>query len=118
MPWNSRKVGTTWAIDPKGIHQIGCIHTSQGLEFDYVGVIVGNDLKYDPEKGEYYTEWDEYKDTKGKNGLKNNPELLNKYVRNIYKVLMSRGMKGCYVYFMDKGTKQYIQTYQTDRKII
>ncbi|MBI4437896.1 DUF2075 domain-containing protein [Candidatus Uhrbacteria bacterium] len=45
MPWNSRRVGTTWAIDPSGVDQVGCIHTSQGLEFDYVGVIVGPDLR-------------------------------------------------------------------------
>jgi len=109
MPWNSRRIGTTWAIDEKGVDQVGCIHTSQGLEFDYVGVIVGNDLKYDPENGTFYTEWDTYKDASGKKGLKEDPETLNKYVRNIYKILMSRGMKGCYVYFMDKRVEEYVR---------
>jgi len=46
MPWNSRNIGTTWAIDEDGINQIGCVHTSQGLEFDYVGIIIGGDLRY------------------------------------------------------------------------
>lgn len=46
MPWNSRRSRTTWAIDPSGLNQVGCIHTSQGLEFDFVGVIVGYDLKF------------------------------------------------------------------------
>ena len=58
MPWNSRKVGSTWAIDDGGIDQIGCIHTSQGLEFDYVGVIIGKDLTFNPTKLEYHTPWE------------------------------------------------------------
>ncbi len=107
MPWNSRKVGTTWAIDPEGIHQVGCIHTTQGLEFDYVGVIIGADLRFDPEIMKFFTNWKEYKDTGGKKGLKHEPEKLNKFVRNIYKVLMTRGMKGCYIYFVDKEVEKF-----------
>lgn len=107
MPWNSRRVGTTWAVDQSGIHQAGCIHTSQGLEFDYVGVIVGDDLSFDVETLTYITHYDNYKDTQGKRGLRDNPTELNRLVRNIYKILMTRGMKGCYVYFTDKETESY-----------
>lgn len=107
MPWNSRKVGTTWAINKHGINQVGCVHTAQGLEFDYVGVIVGDDLKFNEEKNEFYTEWNSYKDSKGKQGLKGDPERLCKMIRNIYRILMTRGMKGCYVYFVDKATERY-----------
>ena len=107
MPWNSRKVGTTWAINNEGINQIGCVHTSQGLEFDYVGIIVGNDLKFNDMSNEFYTEWDSYKDSKGKQGLKGDPERLCKMIRNIYRILMTRGMKGCFVYFTDKTTEKY-----------
>lgn len=110
MPWNSRKVGSTWAINEHGIDQIGCVHTSQGLEFDYVGVIVGNDLKYDKETDKFFSEWNSYKDNKGKQGLKDNPEKLCKMIRNIYRILMSRGMKGCYVYFRDKSTEEYFKS--------
>jgi hypothetical protein len=110
MPWNSRKVGTTWAVDQSGIDQAGCIHTSQGLEFDYVGVIVGNDLSFDPEKLTYNTDHDAYKDIQGKRGLRDQPKELNKLVRNIYKILMTRGMKGCYVYFTDKETEKYFRS--------
>ncbi len=109
MPWNSRKIGTTWAIDPGGVHQIGCVHTSQGLEFDYIGVIVGKDLQFDPATGEFYTDWSEYKDHNGKKGLKKDPEKLNRLVRNIYKILMTRGQKGCYVYFVDKNVEDYFK---------
>lgn len=109
LPWNSRKVGTVWAIDPSGIDQVGCIHTSQGLEFDYIGVIVGDDLKFHPVENKYSVDWNSYKDVKGKQGLKNNPEKLSKLVQNIYKVLMTRGMKGCYVYFTNKDTEAYFK---------
>ncbi len=110
MPWNSRRVGTTWAIEDAGKNQIGCIHTSQGLEFDYVGVIVGLDLQYDQQLSMYLTKHEQYKDKLGKKGLRDKPEELNKLVRNIYKVLMSRGMKGCYVYFMDKEVENYFKS--------
>lgn len=109
MPWNSRRVGTTWAVDPSGVDQVGCIHTSQGLEFDYVGVIVGNDLRFNPEKLKYYVDWDSYKDVNGKRGLRNEPVILSRLVRNIYRTLMSRGMKGCYVYFMDKEMEKFFE---------
>ncbi|MEI8124039.1 MAG: DNA/RNA helicase domain-containing protein, partial [bacterium] len=109
LPWNSRRVGTTWAIDESGINQVGCIHTSQGLEFDYVGVIVGEDLKFNSKTLSFYTDWKSYKDKKGKQSLKNSPEKLNRLVRNIYKILMTRGMKGCYVYFVDKETEEYFK---------
>ena len=110
MPWNARSISSTWAIDESGIDQIGCVHTSQGLEFDYVGVIIGNDLKFDSEKMELYSEYDEYKDRMGKKGLKFKNEELTKLVKNIYKILMSRGMKGCYVYCRDKELMSYLQS--------
>lgn len=107
MPWNSRKVGATWAIDSDGIGQVGCIHTTQGLEFDYVGVIVGADLAYDKNTSLFITDYKKYKDKLGKRGMKDSGNELNKFVRNIYKVLMSRGQRGCYVYFCDEDTKEY-----------
>ena len=109
MPWNSRKVGTTWAIDERGIDQVGCIHTSQGLEFDYVGVIIGDDLEFNPKTNSFSTDHTKYKDITGKKGMRDKPDELNKLVRNIYKVLMTRGMQGCYVYFADKDLEKYFK---------
>lgn len=109
MPWNSRKVGTTWAIDENGINQVGCIHTSQGLEFDYVGVIIGDDLEFNPITKAFSTDHNKYKDKTGKKGLKDQPKELNRLVRNIYKVLMTRGMRGCYVYFTNKDVEKYFK---------
>lgn len=107
MPWNSRKVGSRWAIADVGKDQIGCIHTVQGLEFDYIGVIVGKELSFDSSNLMYKVDWKAYKDNNGKKGLKNKPQELSTLVRNIYKVLMTRGMKGCYVFFEDDSVKKY-----------
>jgi DUF2075 family protein len=86
------------------------VHTSQGLEFDYVGVIIGRDLRFSSTSKAYFTNWNEYQDTKGKQGLKNKPEELNKLVRNIYRILLTRGMKGCYVHFLDKGAERFFRS--------
>lgn len=108
MPWNGRDMSTTWAVHPNGINQIGCIHTSQGLEFDYAGVIIGNDLRYDPKRYAVFGDYEEYMDTGGKKGLAKDPEKLTRFVSNIYKVLMSRGMKGCYVFCRDENLRKYL----------
>lgn len=92
-----------WAYKPEGIKQVGCIYTAQGFEFDYIGVIVGNDLRYNPATGELYTDITATKDPM----LKRSREGFDEYVRNIYRVLMSRGMKGCYVYFCDPNVAAY-----------
>lgn len=95
-----------WAFKPEGVNQCGCIYTVQGFEFDYIGVIFGNDLMYDPAR-------------KALVGVPANSEdpMLKKsreaeftdYVKNIYRVLLSRGMKGCYVYFTDEGTREWVE---------
>lgn len=110
MPWNSRNNSYSWAVDPDKAGQIGCIHTSQGLEFDYVGVIIGNDLKYDPVTMEVYGSYGDYKDAAGKKGLKDKPMELTSYIKNIYRVLLSRGMKGCYVFCQDPNLKEHLRS--------
>ncbi|GMQ65145.1 DUF2075 domain-containing protein [Vallitalea maricola] len=109
-PWNSRANQYTWAIDNEKENQIGCVHTSQGLEFDYVGVIIGNDLRFNPETMQLYSSYNDYYDTSGKKGLKNNPEELTKLIKNIYKILMSRGMRGCYVFCRDANLQEYLKS--------
>ena len=106
MPWNQRTNSDLWAIQGSGLNQIGCIHTSQGLEFDYVGVIIGKDLYFDHTTEKVRANRQEYKDSAGLRGLTNRPDELSRLIKNIYKVLCSRGMKGCYVYCCDDGLKQ------------
>ncbi|MBA7555906.1 hypothetical protein ES705_48598 [subsurface metagenome] len=94
-----------WAYKPEGIKQVGCIYTAQGFEFDYIGVIVGPDLKYDKQNDCLIADRECTKDPV----LKRSKDKFDEYVRNIYRVLMSRGIKGCYVYFVDKNVEKYFK---------
>ena len=95
-----------WAYDPNGINQIGCIYTAQGFEFDYVGVIFGKDLTYSFEKGAWVGDHRYSYDPVVKKAGSRFLELF----KNTYRVLLSRGIKGCYVYFVDKPTEQFVRT--------
>lgn len=107
--WNFNTTDT-WAIDPDSFDQVGCIHTAQGLEFDYVGVIIGPDLRY--ENGHVITDPSKRaKSDKSLRGLKKHPdpELADRIVRNTYKVLLTRGQKGCYIYCQDPALRNYLR---------
>lgn len=113
--WNSQET-KTWAIDQDSVSQIGCIHTSQGLEFDYAGVIIGDDLRY--ENGRVITDYSRRASTDHSLfGLKDRcrrgePEALaeaDAIIRNTYKTLLSRGMKGTYLYCTDSALSDYLK---------
>jgi DUF2075 family protein len=115
MSWNLGNT-ETWAIDKDSIDQCGCIHTCQGLEFDYVGVIIGDDLRY--ENGKLIT--DPSKRAKTDRSMKGYVKLsktdpegahrkADEIIRNTYRTLMTRGMKGCYIYCTDKKLAEYIR---------
>lgn len=110
LPWNDPN-RIDWAIHPECANQIGCIHTVQGLEMDYVGVIIGKDLGYDEETNSLIVRRDEFKDKGARPAKpkKGQVDPLESLVRNTYKTLMTRGMKGCYVYCCDKGLEGYIR---------
>lgn len=95
-------------------NEVGCVHTSQGLEFDWVGVFIGKDLRYDPDKKMLFADIDNYHDKGGKNGLdKNKAERsknLLKYVCRCYRVLLSRDVRGARVYCCDKNLAKYLKT--------
>ena len=116
MSWNLENT-STFAIDENSVNEIGCIHTSQGLEFDYVGVIIGEDLRY--EDGKVVTDFTKRAKTdqslKGIKKLhKENPEEAQKtadeIIKNTYRTLMTRGMKGCYVYCVDEKLAEYLKS--------
>ncbi|WP_200889529.1 DUF2075 domain-containing protein [Cohnella kolymensis] len=109
MPWNGRSISTDWAVHEGGLNQIGCVHTSQGLEFDYAGVIIGDDLIYESATMKLKADYNAYRDKVGKKGLKKEPEKLAELVKNVYRILMSRGMKGCYVFCRDPAVQQYLK---------
>lgn len=115
MSWNLGNTGT-WAIDEESVNEIGCIHTSQGLEFDYVGVIIGEDMIY--RDGHIITDYTKRAKTdqslKGIKALaQRNPEeatkIADEIIKNTYRTLMTRGMKGCYIYCCDKELANYLK---------
>ncbi len=119
MPWNL-STNSTYAITPGSIDQVGCIHTTQGLEFSYIGVIIGEDLRY--EGGRLVTDFTKRaKSDKSLTGLigpaRRGDEYalaeIDKIIRNTYRTLMTRGMKGCYVYCVDWKLAEYLKGFQT-----
>ena len=116
MSWNLGN-SQTWAIDPMSVNEIGCIHTCQGLEFDYVGVIIGDDIRY--EDGHIVTDYKKRASTdqslKGINkiakedGQEEANRVADSIIKNTYRTLMTRGMKGCYVYCTDKKLQEYLK---------
>jgi DUF2075 family protein len=115
-PWNAKPdakklainipKAPLWAYDPNGINQIGCVYTAQGFEFDYVGVIWGKDLIYNLDASEWQADNKQSYDTT----VKRSKDKFIDLVKNTYRVLLSRGMKGCYVYFEDKDTERFFRS--------
>lgn len=100
----------TFATDPDSFEQVGCIHSTQGLEFDYVGIIIGKDLIY--RNGQVITDYTK-RDSKDASikGIKTkkNFKLADRIIKNTYKTLLSRGQKGCFIYCEDEALQEYIK---------
>jgi DUF2075 family protein len=116
MPWNAKSDAGRlangipqerfWASDPRGINQVGCIYTAQGFEFDYVGVIFGTDLRWDPASELWVADPGSSHDSMVKRAK--GDEFLE-LVKRTYRVLLTRGMRGCYVYFQDPSSRSYVE---------
>lgn len=117
MKWNLSEDGGLWIIQPESINQIGCIHTCQSLELDYVGVIIGNDLRFEDSR----IVTDVMERSSNDNSIKGikkkiredksaGLQLADSIIKNTYRTLMTRGMKGCYVYCCNEKLAQYIKT--------
>ena len=97
-----------WAINPKSFEEVGCIHTAQGLEFDYVGVLIGKDLKY--ENGQVVTDKNAISRDDKSSGIRSaSDDVARKLILNTYKTLLTRGQKGCFVYCEDEGLREYLK---------
>ena len=105
-----------WAYKPLGIEQVGCIYTAQGFEFDYAGVIIGEDLKYDSASKRIFTDKSACKDPVLRQNRQEATMTFDDYVRNIYRVLMSRGMKGCFLYICDENLRNYMRQLLAEMK--
>ena len=115
--WNFSRDGGTWMIRPDSVEQVGCIHTCQGLELDYVGVILGHDLVIRDGR------WCEFPDRRARqdSSIKDYGRYLladrldgerriREVIRNTYRTLMTRGARGCYVYSVDPETYAFLRS--------
>lgn len=102
--WNT--INQDWVNSPNAINEMGSIHTTQGYDLNYVGVVIGPELKYSKEKG-IYIDLDNYYDKNGKRGVQDHDEL-HKYIINIYKTLLTRGIRGTYLYVVDESLRNML----------
>lgn len=109
--WNKKP---SFAVEPESIDEVGCIHTAQGMEFEYVGLIIGDDLLY--RNGKVLTDYTKHPSKAGefKRPYQQKPKLedqdiIDRLIRNTYKVLFTRGQKGIYFYIMDDALRAYIK---------
>jgi DUF2075 family protein len=119
--WNLSVDGSKWIISPKSVNEVGCIHTCQGLEVDYIGVIIGRDLIYRDEQVLVDPKARSKQDSsiKGyKTLLEKSPnearEIIRLIIKNTYRTLMTRGMKGCYIWCEDEGLNEYLKKCNID----
>ncbi|MCX6751747.1 MAG: DUF2075 domain-containing protein [Candidatus Nomurabacteria bacterium] len=117
--WNS--TNQDWVNSKNAINEVGCIHTVQGYDLNYVGVIIGPELSYDEENNKLIINSDNYMDTNGWRGI-TDPLELERYIINIYKTLLTRGIKGTFIYAVDKKLAEYfknkINNKEKEEKII
>jgi DUF2075 family protein len=114
--WNLDRDGSLWIIAEDSVDEVGCIHTCQGLELDYVGVIVGPDLLVRDGRITTSPEGRSSQDRsiRGyKTAMQRDPtttyQRVDRIIRNTYRTLMTRGMKGCYIYCVDQETQEYFR---------
>ena len=107
--WNLEK-DDYWAVNPNSFEEIGCIHTCQGMEFDYVGVFIGKDLYY--EDGHIKTNRNAISKDDKTSGIRlksTSDEEADKLIRRTYKVLLTRGLKGCFIYCEDDALREHLK---------
>jgi uncharacterized protein len=112
--WNS--TARDWVNSPNAINEVGCIHTVQGYDLNYVGVIIGPEFYYDPVQKKFGVDKENYFDINGRNGV-TDPNELERYIINIYKTLLTRGIKGTYIYIVNENLRNYFKE-KTGQKIM
>lgn len=104
--WNYRL--ENWVLSEGADKQVGCIHTIQGFDLNYGFVIMGNEIGYDPESKEIIVRPENYYDQNGRKTA--SKEELLEYIKHIYYVLMTRGIKGTYLYICDDNLRKYVSS--------
>lgn len=108
LKWNS--VSNDWVNSSNSVNEVGCIHTTQGYDLNYTGVIFGNEITYDKSTNQIRILKENYRDINGKQSI-TDPEELKDFIINIYKTIMLRGIKGTYVYACDKNLREYLSSF-------
>lgn len=104
--WNS--TATDWVNSPNAVNEVGCIHTVQGYDLNYVGVIIGPEFGYDTENKKFFVDREKYLDRNGRAGVHDLTEL-EQYLKNIYKTILTRGIRGTFLYVCDDGLRSYLK---------
>lgn len=113
LRWNNTQ--TDWIASDGSLEEVGSIHTVQGYDLNYAGVIIGNDLRYDPHSERIYVDKGSYFDKKGKErvprlGDSYTDQNLLRFIQNVYAVLLTRGIRGTYVYVCDPALREYLRS--------
>ena len=106
--WNT--TAEDWVNSPNARNEVGCIHTVQGYDLNYIGLIFGYEIDYDFDKETIVINKDMYFDIKGKSSINNETDLKD-YIVNIYITLMTRGIKGIYMYACNKNFSKYLEQF-------
>jgi len=104
LQWNS--VSDDFINSKNALKEVGCIHTTQGYDLNYAGIIFGNEITYNKERNEIVILKENYHDRNGKQSI-SDPQQLTDFIINIYITIMLRGIKGTYVYVCDKNLREY-----------
>ena len=118
LQWN--RTDKDWINSPSSFEEVGCIHTTQGYDLNYTGVIFGEEIRYNKTTNEIEIDSNKYFDKNGKRGI-DDIEDLKSYIINIYKTILYRGIRGSFIYACDENLREYfkehITTYKPERKL-
>lgn len=103
--WNT--TDKNWIMSKNAINEIGCVHTTQGYDLNYAGLIFGREIDWDEADNKLKIDLDLFFDTKVKEAT--SPEKIKEFIINAYKVMMVRGIKGCYMYACNPGMKKFLK---------
>jgi len=105
LRWNS--TNTDWINTPNSVNEVGCIHTTQGYDLNYAGIIFGREIGYDKARKEIVIRPELYFDRNGKQSIKDSEEL-KRYILNIYQTILLRGIHGTFIYACDPDLRDYL----------
>jgi DUF2075 family protein len=111
LRWNVAEVD--WINSPNSIDEVGCIHTTQGYDLNFAGVIFGREIDYNPTTNQIEIDKKLYFDQTGRNGIEDYE--LKEYLINIYKTIMYRGIRGTYVYAYNKNFQDYLSNFMKNK---